>query len=72
MLNRIDKKTVMKLLLSFNPQLNKLMLKVCKVEESKNEGRVFVLQVCRDTFEIMKHKDWKLDFVMGEVECTVD
>ena len=71
-LNRIDKKTVMKLLLSFNPQLNKLMLKVCKVEESKNEGRVFVLQVCRDTFEILKHKDWKLDFVMGEVECTVD
>ena len=71
-LNRIDEKTVMKLLLSFNPQLNKLMLNVSKVEESENEGRVFVLQVCRDTFEIIKHKDRKLDFLMGEVECTVD
>jgi KRAB domain-containing zinc finger protein len=71
-LNRIDDQAVMKLLLSFNPQLEKLKMSVKRVEEIEDEGRAFDLEVCRDIFEVIKHKDWKLEFLMGEVECKVE
>ena len=54
---------------SFNPQLNTSQLKVNQFEKIENEGRRVHLEVDKDTFQLIEDQDWKLDFVLGQLDC---
>ena len=69
-LSSVDESAVMKLLVSFNPQLDQFQHTLKDVQFSETEGRTFILEVCKDFFEFISERDWKLDFLMGEVICA--
>ena len=68
-LNSMSETLVMKMLGSFNPQLNTSQLKVNQFEKIENEGRRVHLEVDKETFQLIEDQDWKLDFVLGELDC---
>ena len=69
-LNTVKEKQVLPLLVSFNPQLKTHQFKVEHIEMVEKVGRFFYLKTSQDAFEFVKEKNWKLDFLLGEVKLA--
>ena len=68
-LDSISDTLVIKLLDSFNPTMNIPLMKFNLFEVIENKGRKVHVEVSKETFELIKENEWKLDFVMGKVDC---
>ena len=67
-LNSLSETFVVKMLGSFNPQLNVSQIKVNQFVKIENEGRRVHLEVSKETYQLIEDQEWKLDFVMGQLD----
>jgi KRAB domain-containing zinc finger protein len=71
-LDAIQEGQLLPLLVAFNPNLKTCQLKVSRLKVVENVGRYFFLQVCKDGYKYIEENNWKLDFLMGEVEIVIN